>query len=131
MRFNLFKSITTKGVLGIDIGTSSIKAVELEKRGGRFYLINYAIFELRGSKSISPSDGWQSILKMPDEEIAEGIKELIKKADITSSDVVSSIPSFSTFSTVIEMPYISNEDLARSLQFEAKNISLFRWMRLI
>src|SRR3989338_3364739 len=57
---------------------------------------------------------------MPDEEIADGIKQLIKKAEIGSTDIISAIPSFSTFATVIEMPYVSNEDLARSIQFEAK-----------
>lgn len=121
MAFRLFKQIQSRGTLGIDIGTSSIKVVELEKRGGRFSLTNYAIFELKGGRmTASSSDNWQSILKMPDQEIAEGIKELVKKANISSGDVISSIPSFSTFATVIEMPYVSNEDLARSIQFEAK-----------
>ncbi|OGN24503.1 MAG: hypothetical protein A2916_02630 [Candidatus Yanofskybacteria bacterium RIFCSPLOWO2_01_FULL_41_67] len=121
MAFNLFKTIQSGGTLGLDIGTSSIKIVELEKKGGRFHLTNYAIFELRNNEpSISQSSNWQSILKMPDEEIADGIKQLIKKAEIGSTDIISAIPSFSTFATVIEMPYVSNEDLARSIQFEAK-----------
>lgn len=128
MPFNLFKSISaqSKGNLGLDIGTSAIKAVELDKRGGRFSLDNYGIFELKGSgikeepvldKS---AEGWQSILKMPDREIAEGIRELVKRAGFQSTNVVASIPSFSTFATVIEMPYVSNEDLARALPFEAR-----------
>jgi len=123
MFFNLFKSIKPKGNnIGIDIGTSSIKLVELEKRGGRFALANYGIFELTGNShsANSTSEGWQSILKLPDEEIASNIKELLSKAKISSVDVVASIPSFSTFATVIEMPYVSNEDLARALPFEAK-----------
>src|SRR3989338_1961706 len=121
MAFNLFKTIQSGGTLGLDMGTSSIKLVELEKRGGRFHLTNYAIFELRNNEpSANQPSNWQSILKMPDEEIGDGIKELAKKAQIASSDTVSAIPSFSTFATVIEMPYISNEDLARSIQFEAK-----------
>lgn len=123
MDVNIFKSIKTKGNIGIDVGTSSIKIVELEKRGGRFELINYGIFELKGLNEVAPSDEseeWQSILKMPDKEISDGIKEIIKQAGIRTMDVVASIPSFSTFATVIEMPYISNEDLTRALPFEAK-----------
>jgi len=121
MVFNLFKSIQSRGNLGLDIGTSSIKLVELEKKGGRYNLTNYAILELKsGDSSSGRSGGWQSILKMPDQEITEGIKELIKKAAISSTDIDSAIPSFSTFATVIEMPYTSNEDLERSIQFEAK-----------
>lgn len=124
MAFNLFKSIKSGGNIGVDVGTSSIKVVELEKRGGRFALLNYGIFELKGTDSIAANSAqaeeWQSILKMPDMEISKGIRELMKKAGISSLDVVASIPSFSTFATVIEMPYVSNEDLVRALPFEAK-----------
>ena len=123
MSFNFFRSIKIKGNnIGIDIGTSSIKLVELEKRGGRFTLVNYGIFELHGDSGpiSSTPEGWQSILKLPDEDIALGIKELLKEAKISSVDVVASISSFSTFATVIEMPYVSNKDLARALPFEAK-----------
>lgn len=107
--------------MGVDIGTSSIKIVELEKRGGRFSLTNYAIFEMKGSgSSVKPSETWGSILKLPDQEITSGIRELMKKARMNSIEAIASIPSFSTFATVIDLPYISNEDLARALPFEAK-----------
>ncbi len=110
--------------MGIDIGTSSIKIVELDKKSGRFSLSNYGIFELKGIEQPgSPdmdSEKWQSILRMPDKEISEGIMQLLKAAKMSSVGAVVSIPSFSTFATVIEMPYVSNEDLARALPFEAK-----------
>jgi type IV pilus assembly protein PilM len=114
MIFNLFKS---KSKVGIDIGTSAIKVVELSKKGQRFTLENYGFFELKGT---SQNDEGQSILKLPDEEIVWGIKEVLKKANIKSKDVVAAIPSFSTFATVIEMPYLSEEDLAKALPFEAR-----------
>ena len=121
MVFDFFKTVKSRGNLGVDIGTSSIKIVELEKRGGRFSLVNYGIFEMKTSGApVKQEDAWRSILKLSDQEIASGIKELIKKAGITSTDAVASIPAFSTFATVIEMPYDSNEDLARALPFEAK-----------
>ena len=121
--FLKYKPAKSSRTLGIDIGTSSIKIVELEKKAGRFQLSNYGIFELKGyvdGKNSSSNDDWQSILRMPDQEISSGIRELINKARMSSMDVVASIPSFSTFATVIEMPYLSNEDLARALPFEAK-----------
>lgn len=113
--FGLFKP---KSKLGIDIGTSSIKIVELEKKSGRFTLVNYGIFEFRGTGESQP-DG-QSILKLPDEEIVWGIKEVLKKGNFRSRDVVAAIPSFSTFATVIEMPYLSEDDLAKAIPFEAR-----------
>ncbi len=121
MDFNLFKS---RGRLGIDIGTASIKIVELRKKTNRFVLDNYGLFELRGIKTGSSGENMpllgQSILRLPDEEIVWGIKEVIKRASMKSKDVVASIPSFSTFSTVIEMPYVSEQDLEKVVPFEAK-----------
>ena len=120
MVFNLFKS---KGKLGIDIGTSAIKIVELEKEGGRFTLKNYGFFEFKSSDSVpqpAESRQVQNILKLPDGEIIWGIREVLKKAKIKATDAVASIPSFSTFATVIDMPYLSEEDLAKSLPFEAR-----------
>ncbi|MBI2068730.1 MAG: type IV pilus assembly protein PilM [Candidatus Yanofskybacteria bacterium] len=115
--FNLFGE---KGKLGIDIGTASIKVVELQKKGQRFELSNYGLFELKSGVSDSQATAGRGILKLPDEEIIWGIKEVIKKSGIKSTDVVASIPSFSTFSTIIEMPYLSEQDLAKALPFEAK-----------
>jgi len=143
--FNLFKS---KGKLGIDIGTSAIKIIELEKESGRFALKNYGFFEFKSTEHpraerpgadvaspLSPvpsgtengSTQWQSrhgddqnILKLPDGEIIWGIKEVLKKAKIKATNVVASIPAFSTFATVIELPYISEQDLAKALPFEAR-----------
>ena len=116
--FNLFGE---KGKLGIDIGTAAIKIVELEKTGGRFALKNYGLFELRGTDTQSSGQGMdQSILKLPDQEIIWGLKELIKKSNIKSTSVIASIPSFSTFTTVIEMPYLSEQELAKALPFEAR-----------
>ncbi|MBX4190000.1 type IV pilus assembly protein PilM [Candidatus Parcubacteria bacterium] len=115
MAFNLFGS---KSKLGIDIGTASIKIIELEKREGRFGLDNYGLFALSNVKGGPQGD--QSILKLPDDEIAWGIKEVLKKSKISARDAVASIPSFSTFSTVIEMPYLSEQDLAKAMPFEAR-----------
>ena len=120
MIFKLFKS---RGKLGIDIGTSAIKIVEFEKEGGRFALKNYGLFEFKSSDGASATTDLkqvQNIFKLPDSEIIWGIKEVLKKAKIRATDAVASIPSFSTFATVIDMPYLSEQDLAKSLPFEAR-----------
>ena len=123
MFFDFLKSAKSRGNLGIDIGTSSVKIVELDKKMGRFELINYGAFEIKEPGFITTQQeagSWQSVLKMPDQEITLGLQELIKKAGIKSVDAVASISSFSTFATVIQMPYVSNEALAKALPFEAK-----------
>mgnify|MGYP001581330963 CR=1 FL=1 len=114
MIFNLFKSSSK---LGIDIGASSVKIVELAKSGGRFVLKNYGFSELKSPAGNPLSD---DPLRLPDEALTWTIKEILTKSNIKSRDAVASIPSFSTFATVIEMPYLSEDDLAKAIPFEAR-----------
>jgi type IV pilus assembly protein PilM len=114
----MFNPFGSKSKIGIDIGTASIKVVELATQNNRFSLKNYGLFELKSDKNSQNSD--QSILKLPDSEIIWGIKELLNKSKISTRDAVASIPSFSTFATVIEMPYLSEGELAKAIPFEAR-----------
>ncbi|OGN33096.1 MAG: hypothetical protein A3I39_02110 [Candidatus Yanofskybacteria bacterium RIFCSPLOWO2_02_FULL_47_9b] len=108
----------SKGNLGIDIGTASIKLIELEKQGGRYSLSNYGLFSLRNTGAKNEAE--QSILKLSDQDIAGGIKEVLKRSKISGRNAVASIPAFSTFATVIEMPYLSETELAQAIPFEAR-----------
>lgn len=112
-----------KNKLGIDIGTSSIKVVELSKEGGHFKLENYGLFELESvdeAVSVSGVASGSKPAHLSDLDIAWGIREIIKRSKMNARDAVASIPSFSTFSTIITMPYLSEKDMAQSIQFEAR-----------
>lgn len=120
MKFFGFKS---KSKVGIDIGTASIKVVELSKEGGRFKLENYGLFESESagdtsSVSESASDGGGE--RLPDQDLTWGIKEILKKSKIIARDAVAAVPSFSTFSTIITLPYLSEKDMAQTINFEAR-----------
>ncbi len=116
MAFNLFSS--TKSQLGVDIGTSSIKVVELGVEGGRHKLLNYATYELRGAGG--QSDTARTVMDLSDQEIASAIVELVKSSGMKSRDAVASISSFATFATVIQLPYTTEEELAKTVPFEAR-----------
>ena len=107
---SLFK-FDKKSKLGIDIGTASIKIVELAKESNRFQLMNYGMYELE------PGD---KINQLYDQDVVQGIKEVLSKAGIKSKDAVASIPSFPTFATTISMPYLSEEEIAKAMPFEAR-----------
>lgn len=110
-----------KSKLGIDIGTSSIKIVELSKEGGRFKLENYAIFQLGDVKpSNNPEQAITRTGQLTEENLSWALKETIKKSGIRVRDVIASIPSISTFSTIISMPYLLEEDITKSIPFEAR-----------
>jgi type IV pilus assembly protein PilM len=116
MAFNLFKS--SGGKLGIDIGTSSIKIVELGNEAGRWKLLNYGFYELRDADG--QSDAAQTIMDMPDDRIIQAIQEILTTSGMKSRDAVATISSFSTFATVIQLPYTTEEELAKSIPFEAR-----------
>src|SRR3989344_1135291 len=111
MAFQWFK-FRSKTMLGVDIGTAAIKVTEVGKEGGRWILKNYGIIAI--PDPVNLKDGFA------DDAISAALKELIKKSNFSSKDCVASIPSFNTFSTVIELPYLSEKDIARAIPFEAK-----------
>jgi type IV pilus assembly protein PilM len=116
MAFNLFKG--SKAVLGVDIGTSSIKIVELGQEGGRHKLLNYGLYELHGAGG--RSDSARTVMELPDEEIVSAIREMLKSSDMRSRDAVASVSSFATFATTIELPYATEEELAKAVPLEAR-----------
>ena len=105
----LFSS-ESKSRLGIDIGTAAIKIVELTKDSNRFTLTNYGMFELESG----------SEAKLDNKQMAEGIKDVLRSSGMTSTDVIASIPSFPTFATTITLPYLSEEEIAKAMPFEAR-----------
>ncbi len=111
--------------LGIDIGTASIKIVELTKESGRFKLENYGLFSLESAESavnVATQAVQQSnkVAQLSNNDMAWAIKELCKAIKVKTKDAVASIQSFSTFSTVISMPYLSADDIAKSIPYEAR-----------
>jgi type IV pilus assembly protein PilM len=115
-----FKS---KNKLGVDIGTSSIKVVEMSKESGRFKLENYGLFELESvdeAVNVTGRAAKDKPAQLSDRDLAWGIREVLKRAKISARTAVASIPSFSTFATIISMPYLSEEDVAKTIPFEAR-----------
>jgi type IV pilus assembly protein PilM len=106
-----------KKKLGVDIGTHSVKIVEASKEGGRFRLENYGLFEL---EDVDKNVASKQVPVAYEQDLAWGIKETLKLAKISSVEVVASIPSFSTFATVITMPFLSEQDIAKTIPYEAR-----------
>ncbi len=107
----LFKSKNT--TFGIDLGTSSIKVVQLENRGGRPTLVTYGLIEQSGDiVKVSLSEVQRGIVK--------AVKKLSKRAHITATRAVASLPNFTVFSSVINLPAMSRRDLASAVRWEAK-----------
>jgi type IV pilus assembly protein PilM len=115
----LFKK-KPKSCLGIDIGASAVKLVELEREEGRHKLINYAIFSLEKYLKNKDKQIDSGALKLSNEEMAEIIKRTIEKAKIKSRDVYLSAPVYSSFYTLIDFPNMTEKEIEAAIPFEAR-----------
>ena len=115
----LFKG-KPKNYLGIDISASAIKLVELEKEEGRHKLKNYGIFSLKEYFKQEWYQIFSGSRKLTSKEIAEIITKTIKEAKITSRQVYLSLPVYSSFSTLIDLPTMSEKEIEAAIPFEAK-----------
>jgi len=114
----LFKG-ESKLSLGIDIGTSAVKLVELEREEEKLKLKTYGILQLP-KKYFEYLKEKLLVLPFPAEDLAEMISVLIKKSKAESKKAYFSIPVYSSFSCVIEIPNIPEEEIASAVTFEAK-----------
>ena len=120
--FNIFGIASKpKSYLGIDIGTLSIKVVEISNEDGRPKLENYAILTDYGLplKNLNP-DGSGKTQKTFGGGASAALKRLMKEGGISAKEVNMSVPIFSSFLTVMELPQMPESEVASAVPFEAK-----------
>lgn len=118
--FNIFKSFfSAPTYLGIDIGTSSIKIASVT-RGKTPTLNNYAYLESLEYLERANAAFHASTLQLDEESIAGYIKALMKQSHIEAAPVVASLPTFSAFTTLIETPKLSDQEVQQSIPLHAK-----------
>lgn len=125
MAFQLSKMLSSLGaigasantsVVGIDIGSSSIKLVQLRAAHGT------AVLETYGEIALGPYGG-QPIgksVKLTTGKTAEALTDLMKEANTTSKEGGLSIPFSSSLISVIDLPKVDAESLKRIVPIEAR-----------
>jgi type IV pilus assembly protein PilM len=107
--------------LGVDIGGSSIKMVELANNNGRAQLVTYGYLE----RSLTP--GGVKLIEQP-EQTAELIKKVAEKARVVTRRAVTALPAAAVFTAIISLPEITRKDLGNSkkitaaVEWEAKKV---------
>jgi len=119
--FSLFNSSRKKSYLGIDIGTTSIKMVELEgRKGEKPTLKNYGALEGYGYLDRVNNAIQTSSLKMFDSEVKDLLSVLIKKTKPKATNVIASLPSFASFTTLLDIPMMSPAETAQAVNYQAR-----------
>lgn len=105
-------------IVGIDIGTSSIKVVELRKEGGRAVLNTYGALSL-GQYSEGAHAG--QVTNLTSEIVVKALKDIFEETKIESKNVVLGIPSASCIVFILQLPAaIEARDLPTVIPNEAK-----------
>jgi len=97
---------------GLDLGTYSVKVVQLKPEGGKYRLLSF------GTTSLPAS--FQSESKADQQAIVETIKKLLLDSGITIKGVVIALPESQVFSRVVELPPLSEEELKSAIKWEAE-----------
>lgn len=118
---NPFKSLFKKkegSVLGIDMGSSAIKVVQLKNKGGK------AILETYGELALGPYAGAEigQATNLPIEKLVEALSDLMreKEVNLTTNKCGMAIPFSSSLMTLIEMPKLSYKQLSAMIPLEAR-----------
>lgn len=97
---SLFKK-EDKSVLGVDIGSSSLKVVQLRKEHGQ------AVLETYGELALGPYGGSEvgQATNLSAEQITETLKDLLREAKVTTKNCGVSIPFARSLLTLVTLPY--------------------------
>ncbi|MBI5134287.1 MAG: type IV pilus assembly protein PilM [Candidatus Taylorbacteria bacterium] len=119
MAFSFFQNILkpqSQSVLGIDIGSSSIKVVQLRKKGGK------AVLETYGELALGPYAGIEigRATNLPNEKITDALRDLLKESNVTTRAAGISIASSSSLLSFIRMPEMDQKQLATMIPIEAR-----------
>src|ERR1017187_6118563 len=106
--FNLGK---TKSLIGLDIGSSSVKAVELKKAKDGYELVSFGLEPLAQDTVV---DG--AIMDAP--SVAEKIIAIFDAQKIKIKDVATSVSGHSVIVKRVSMPLMTEEELYDRIQAE-------------
>lgn len=103
-------------VIGIDIGASAAKVVQLRTAHGA------AVLETYGEIALGPYAGFPvgKAVKLSPEKTAEAITDLMREANVTARSGGLSIPFASSLVSIIDMPKVDTEQLKRMVPIEAR-----------
>lgn len=102
-----------KSILGIDLGSKTLKAVEIELGGKKPTLVNYSIANL-GLKNR------RSRVKIEEQENSNLLKNFIIEGGFSTLDVVTALSENEVFTQMISLPKMSPKEVSKAIKWEAQ-----------
>jgi len=116
----MFPFFQSKSYLGVDIGTTSIKMVEIAAGKNAPRVVNYGMLESNGYLARANQALQTSGLKIFEQDAVMLLKALVKEIGPSTKDVIASLPPFDVFMTLVDFPAMEAKDVAKALVYQAK-----------
>jgi type IV pilus assembly protein PilM len=112
---NIF-SKKSQSVLGIDIGSSSIKVVQIKKKRGR------AVLETYGELALGPYGGVEvgRSTSLSTEKTIEALRAILREAKTTTTSAGVALPLSSSLISFIQIPPVPEKQMAEVISLEAR-----------
>ena len=119
---NLLKGPFRKeSYLAVDIGTASLKMVELDVSKEKLTLKNYAMLETSGHLTRLNDAIQTSSLKIIDKETAGLLQLLLREMRTKTKLAFASLPAFSAFTALLDLPVMSTDETSKTMQYQARS----------
>ena len=109
----MFFGSQKKDIIGVDIGSSSVKLVQLREAKGVYHLSSIGIAPL-------PPEAIVDGAIMDSSSVVEVIDDLVKSLKLKVKNVATSISGHSVIIRKIKLPIMTEEEMEASIQWEAE-----------
>ncbi len=116
---NPLKMFFPKKMVGVDVGTASIKVVELSRWGQGKTLENYGEIKSQSLYKEPFRNADKGGYLLSNHFVSRAIRAVLDEARIRTKAVIFSIPDFSTFCTSFELPPMNANELSEAVYYNA------------
>jgi len=102
-----------KDIVGVDIGSSSIKMVQLREVKGGYQLVNLGLMPLPPEAIVDNSI-------MDSGAIVDSVRSLVESHKVKTKNVATSVSGHSVIIRKIQLPIMTEEEMEASIQWEAE-----------
>ena len=102
-----------KDVIGIDIGSSSVKLVQLREAKGGYQLVTLGM-------ALLPAEAIVDNAIMDSQSIIDVVKSLVESLKVKTKNVATSVSGHSVIIRKIQLPIMTEEEMEASIQWEAE-----------
>ena len=112
--------VVPKSFLGIDVGSSALRIVEISGWGDRRRLKNYGELRVRTMYDKPFRTFEKNALLLSTQDIARAIRGVLEEMKSKERKAVFSLSDFSSFFTTFELPVMKDKELVDAVRFEAR-----------